>query len=133
MRRTSYRSESSIPAAAAETRLRESPEPINPVEGETGGYSHPLHEQLKSHSTPATVKHSSNPIHHHIAPAFGAPFMKADGLVHRGILPSQPFCGWLLIVGHLVHRYTDGTESPVPVQLKSLGDGTVITRTTPTW
>jgi len=30
--------------------------------------------------------------------------------------------------GHLVHRYHDGTESPVPVKLKSLGDGTVITR-----
>jgi hypothetical protein len=92
MRRTSYRSEGSIPATAfaatAETRLRESPEPINPAEGETGGYSDSIHEQLKSYSTPATVKHSSNPIHHHIAPAFGAPFMKADGLVHRGIPPS---------------------------------------------
>ena len=30
--------------------------------------------------------------------------------------------------GHLVHRYYDGSESPVPVKLKSLGDGTVITR-----
>ena len=37
-----------------------------------------------------------------------------------------------LILGHLVHRYEDGTESPVPVQLKSLGDGSVITRITPT-
>ena len=27
-----------------------------------------------------------------------------------------------------MHRYSDGTESPVPVQLKSLGDGTVMTR-----
>ena len=97
MRRTSYRSESSIPAsfAAAETRLRESPEPINPAEGETGGYSHAIHEQLKSHSTTTTVKHNSNPIHHHIAPAFGAPFMKADGLVHRGIPLHN-----LLVIGY---------------------------------
>lgn len=37
----------------------------------------------------------------------------------------------MLKEGHLVHRYTDGTESPVPVQLKSLGDGSVITRNFP--
>jgi len=92
MRRTSYRSESSIPGGTAgKARLRESPEPINPAEG---GYAHPVHQQqqLKSHCTPASVKNSSNPIHHHIAPAFGAPFMKADGLVHRGILVSCSWC-----------------------------------------
>ena len=45
----------------------------------------------------------------------------------------KTFSVWeiLLILGHLVHRYEDGTESPVPVQLKSLGDGSVITRITP--
>lgn len=35
------------------------------------------------------------------------------------------------MVGHLVHRYSNGTESPVPVQLKSLGDGSVMTRIPP--
>jgi hypothetical protein len=32
-----------------------------------------------------------------------------------------------MILGHLVHQYEDGTETPVSVQLKSLGNGTVIT------
>jgi hypothetical protein len=121
MRRTSYRSESSIPAtfaATAETRLRESPEPINPAEEETGGYSHGIHEQLNSYSTPATVKHNSNPIHHHIAPAFGAPFMKAEGLVHRGI-PDPTF--WLLVVdcrafGSSVYGW-DGKSCPCATQV----------------
>jgi hypothetical protein len=33
---------------------------------------------------PAEIRLGTAPIHHHIAPAIGAPFMKADGLVHRG-------------------------------------------------
>jgi len=99
MRRPSYRTESSVPdditTSSAEEQgnntLRESPEPMSSASGLSLSaaphtYTHLVHhqEQLKSHSTPAVIKHSSNPIHHHIAPAFGAPFMKADGLVHRG-------------------------------------------------
>ena len=41
-------------------------------------------QALKSNSAPAIIRHNTNPIHHHIAPAIGAPFMKADGLIHRG-------------------------------------------------
>jgi len=105
-----------------DTQMRTSPEPLdsdnpslNAVEENQTVSSKREHHH---HSEPlkTAIKQSSAAIHHHIPPAFGAPFLQADGLVHRG---------------HLVHRYTDGTESPVPVELKSLGDGTVITRIVP--
>jgi len=74
-------------------------------------------------------------MYHDIAPALAAPFMKADGLVQRGIpFHFSPFVTVAnVIIGQLVRRYQDGTESPVPVQLKALGDGTVITRNYPTF
>lgn len=130
-RSTSPNGESIIP----DTIMRTSPEPfdsenpsLNPF---TSTSSKPVGQQQQQQVPPShyksepepvpggnkgTIRQNSMPIHHHIAPVLGAPFMRADGLVHRG---------------HLVRRYTDGTESPVPVELKSLGDGTVITRTFP--
>jgi hypothetical protein len=46
--------------------------------------AHPTPAQSKADTIPATVRYSASLIHRHIAPAIAAPFMKADGLVHRG-------------------------------------------------
>lgn len=98
--RRSETAEATSPGAEEDNILRESPEPMTTLK-EDGPqqphkYSHPVHhqQQIKSHSTPATVKNSSNPIHHHIAPAFVAPFMKADGLVNRGPPLNLSLWGW---------------------------------------
>jgi hypothetical protein len=40
--------------------------------------------KVKSNPAPVAIRPTSAPIHHHIAPAIGAPFMRADGLIHRG-------------------------------------------------
>jgi hypothetical protein len=40
--------------------------------------------KVKSNSAPVSIRPNSAPIHHHIAPAIGAAFMRADGLIHRG-------------------------------------------------
>ena len=76
--------------------LRTSPEPMNPdSHSGYGGASAvaPLNRDhgpgRHSKSEPGLlssggIRHNSAPIHHHIAPALGAPFMKAEGLVHRG-------------------------------------------------
>lgn len=40
--------------------------------------------KVKSNSEPVAIRPASAPIHHHIAPAIGAAFMRADGLIHRG-------------------------------------------------
>jgi hypothetical protein len=95
--------------------LRDSPEAMD---------SDSFAEKNMSEAALGGLKNASAGIHHHIPPALGTPFLSADGLVHRGIMSIAP----CLMVGHLMHRYADGTESPVPVELKSLGDGTVITR-----
>ena len=137
---TSYTTRSTSPNGEAiipDTIMRTSPEPfdsenpsLNPFPSTSskavGQQQQQQQQQVfppshyKSEPVPApggnrgTIRQNSMPIHHHIAPVLGAPFMRADGLVYRG---------------HLVHRYTDGTESPVPVELKRLGDGSVISRT----
>jgi hypothetical protein len=44
-----------------------------------------VQKPFKSNLEPATIRANTMPIHHHIAPAIGTPFMRADGLVHRGL------------------------------------------------
>lgn len=169
---------SSISDPSEPPLLRASPEPMDPDShsgyGDTSFCDRDNNTIARHrHSEPGLlpsvrIRQNSAPIHHHIAPALAAPFMKAQGLVHRGIVPESAVCldvfwhppiwGFVrmtvlefdsvsntcrvgvcfkqrwriwLILGHLVHRYEDGTESPVPVQLKSLGDGSVITRIAP--
>ena len=71
--------------------LRASPEPMDP---ERHGYAAAAAgtETMQGHGrgggpvSPSAIRRASAPIHHHIAPALGAPFMKAEGLVHRGLL-----------------------------------------------
>jgi hypothetical protein len=79
--RNSYRNE---PVSATFTKVSSSPEPIDPLVTTNTPDTVSTSSQLKSHSSPALVRHNTNPIQHHIAPAIAAPFMKADGLVHRG-------------------------------------------------
>ena len=87
--RSRRRNEGVIP----QEKLRTSPEPMdaeNPSAATVNGHlerpvsAHEHHS--KSDPLPSKVRHSSNPIHYHIAPALGAPFMKADGLIHRGMV-----------------------------------------------
>ena len=80
--RSSYYNE---PVIATFNKAPSSPEPIDPLVTATSSDTVPPSVQLKSHSSPAPVRHNTAPILRHIAPAIVAPFMKADGLVHRGI------------------------------------------------
>jgi hypothetical protein len=87
--RSRHRNEGVVP----HERLRTSPEPMdaeNPSAAAVNGHlERPLsaHEHhSKSGPLPSVVRHSSTPIHHQIAPALGTPFMRADGLVHRGMV-----------------------------------------------
>jgi len=90
------------------------------------------HDKPNAKPDSAAVRKPTNPIHHQIAPALAAPFMNAEGLIHRGTgYHASTSNSSLTRKGHLVHRYEDGTESPFPVTLKSLGDGTVMTRNFP--
>jgi hypothetical protein len=75
---------------ALASALRASPEPMDP---ERHGYAAAGTEAMQGHRSggpvsPSAIRRASAPIHHHIAPALGAPFMRAEGLVHRGMLPS---------------------------------------------
>lgn len=84
--RSKHRNEAIVPPE----KLRTSPEPMdgeNPsVATVKGQLERPTSAQAsKSDPLPAKIRHSSTPIHHHIAPALGAPFIRADGLIHRGI------------------------------------------------
>lgn len=79
------------------TELRTSPEPMDP---ENHGYSNmaTVQESPGGHSRSEpllteSIRHNSAPILHHIAPALGAPFMRAQGLVHRGTFPRRCLLG----------------------------------------
>ena len=75
--------------SALASALRASPEPMDP---ERHGYAAAAGtETMQGHRSggpvsPSAIRRASAPIHHHIAPALGAPFMRAEGLVHRGLL-----------------------------------------------
>ena len=91
-----YTEGSSATSHPSSPLLRTSPEPMNPdSHSGYGGASavvplnrdHGLGRQSKSEPgllSSGGIRHNSAPIHHHIAPALGAPFMKAEGLMHRG-------------------------------------------------
>jgi hypothetical protein len=85
--RSKHRNDAVLPPE----KLRTSPEPMDgenpsavPVNGQLERPTS-VHES-KSDPLPSKIRHSSAPIHHHIAPALGAPFVRADGLIHRGSL-----------------------------------------------
>jgi hypothetical protein len=82
-------------SASMDGALRTSPEPMDP---ERRGYSAMPTEKEQGHGLSdsvsplaSAIRHNSAPIHHHIAPVLGAPFMKSDGLVHRGTKDSSFF------------------------------------------
>src|ERR1700724_3300571 len=83
---------SSISAPSSPPLLRASPEPMDPDSDSGYGDTRFLGRDDNTiarhrHSEPGLlpsvrIRQNSAPIHHHIAPALAAPFMKAEGLVH---------------------------------------------------
>ena len=86
-------------SATMDGALRTSPEPMDP---ERRGYSALATEKEQGHGVSdsvsplaSAIRHNSAPIHHHIAPALGAPFMSSEGLVHRGMKDSLLKAAWI--------------------------------------
>lgn len=66
-----------------ENTFSTSPDPIeHPSLAKSSEYFH--HDKPHAEPQPAAIRGTTSPIHHHIAPALAAPFMNAEGLVHRG-------------------------------------------------
>ena len=93
--RSTHRNESS-------KHLRRSPSPITPIslparsKATASGTAEDYSEDGTDSDVPSQSSNQqfTNPsMYHDIAPALAAPFMKADGLVQRGIpFPCRPLC-----------------------------------------
>jgi hypothetical protein len=74
-KRSKHRNESKYPDITTMTTV---PESIDSEPSSATNQLYPLDGK-------SAIRHNTAPIHHHIAPAIAAPFMQADGLIHRGI------------------------------------------------